>query len=377
MSSSPAALGRPTALEATLVGAFALLPLATAAEPSAAYVALARLYARGERAAAVAQLSEWTPKRLDQELEQLRAGTLGPSRGQPAGSPLEVPLRAVIMLHTDRDAVERGTSASSAEPPRCGTRTHMELALGAATLLVGDPKGREFSRRWTVAMALRALAEYCFDDARRFVHDGLKWVPRDAELVFVGGIIDEAVATLMEVGPTGPVAHVPSKLAAAQRLVQDRLILLGKARHAFEQAIAGDGTLLQARLHLGRVAWRLEDREGSRAALAAVLAGHPPPDVGYLAHLFLGKVDEDEEHWVEAEMHYRAALSTDPSAQAAAIALSHVLQHRGEADDARAVIEAALLVAGRRNDDLFWGYLFYRTAEADRILDGVRAEAVR
>lgn len=378
MTSSRGALGRRILLEATMAGAFALLLLTTVAEPSAAYVALARRYARGERAAAVAELSRWSAKQLDQELEQVRAGAVGASRGLAARSLSEAPpLRAIVMLHTDRDALERGTSPSSTGPPRCGTRTHMELAERAATLLAGDPAGQGFSRRWVLAVALRALSEYCVDDARRLAHDGLEWFPHDPDLILVGGIVEEAAAFMMDVGAPVAVAGALERQRVEQQLVQERRILMGKARHSFEQALAAQGTLLPARLHLGRVRFGLEERQAARADLQAVLDAQPQGDLAYLAHLFLGQVHEADDRIALAETHYRQALATDPSAQAAAMALSCLLQLRGESEAARAVLETALGHAARRADDAFWGYLFYRTVPADPILEGLREETGR
>ena len=376
MTGSPRALGRLVLIEAVLAAA-TVLPVPAGAQPSPAYLALARLYARGERAAAVAEIGSWTKNRLSQEIEELRANALARERTAGAVSPEAPLLRAIVMLHTDRDALERRPSASAAsvESQVCGPRLHMDLAERVAALLIGDPEGRGFARRWYLAMALRGLSDYCLGDARHFVHDGLKEFPRDAELLLASGIIDEAAASLVPDGPTNLAVFSPRQRDEARGLHEERLIALERARHAFEQALAADGSLLAARLHLGRTRWSLDDRAAARAALEAVIAARPPADLRYLAHLFLGRVHEDEGRLGDAEKQYREALAADPSAQAAAVALSCVLQLRGEPNAARAVLEAALAFVGQRNDDVFWGYLFYRTPQADGIFEALRREA--
>ena len=378
MTQSPRALGRLAVLGAALAGPAALLSFATAAaEPSPGYLALARRYAHGDRAAAVAELGSWTKNRLSQEIEELRAKALAPERTSGAGWPAAPPLRAIVMLHTDRDDLERGLSASvaSVKSQVCGPRLHMDLAERVAALLIGHPEGRGFARRWYLAMALRGLSEYCLGDARHFAHDGLKEFPRDAELLLASGIIDEAAASLVPVGPTNLAVFSPRQRDEARGLHEERLIALERARHSFEQALAADGSLLAARLHLGRTRWSLDDRAAARAALEAVIAARPPADLQYLAHLFLGRVHEDEGRLSDAEKQYREALAADPSAQAAAVALSCVLQLRGEPNSARAVLEAALAFVGRRNNDVFWGYLFHLTPQAEGILEALRQEA--
>lgn len=378
MAESPCVLGRLMLIEAVLAAA-TVLPSPAHAEPSPAYLELARRYGRGERAAAVAELGSWTKNRLSQEIEELRAKALGPEGAIAGGSPAGPPLRAIVMLHTDRDDLERRPSASAAglESLVCGPRLHVDVAERVAALLMRDPEGRDFARRWYQAMALRALSEYCLGDARHFAHEGLKELPRDAELLLASGIIDETAASLVTVGPANLAVFSPRQRDEAQGHVQERRIALTNARHAFEQALAADESLLAARLHLGRTRWSLDEREAARAAFEAVIGGRPPADLRYLAHLFLGRIHEDDGRLSDAESQYREALATDPSAQAAAMALSCVLRLRGEPDAARTVLEAALAFAGRRNDEVFWRYLFQRAPQADGIFAELREEAGR
>ena len=63
------------------------------------------------------------------------------------------------MLHTDRDDIETRPSELLGErAPTCGVGVHAELAERAVALVHGgDTSGRDFARRWYLAMALRGL----------------------------------------------------------------------------------------------------------------------------------------------------------------------------------------------------------------------------
>ena len=66
-----------------------------------------------------------------------------------------------------------------------------------------------------------------------------------------------------------------------------------QARSFFEDAIASDDGLTLARVRLGRVQWRLGEREAGQAALEKAVERSADPQLSYLAHLFLGRVHED------------------------------------------------------------------------------------
>jgi hypothetical protein len=60
----------------------------------------------------------------------------------------------------------------------------------------------------------------------------------------------------------------------------------------------------------------------------------------------------------QAVEQYRLSLALDPSAQAAAVALSHALRSTGEGEEARGVLRRALTLAGQRAlRDGYWDYL--------------------
>lgn len=127
-----------------------------AAQPSPDYLELVRRYAAGEGAEATIAVGRWTEKDLRRELGALRA--LGPA-AQACGScaaRLELdrlPLRAGVMLHTDRQAFERLPLPASLSPD-CHAGVHAEAAEQWALLLLEQPDGQGFVRRWYLAQAL-------------------------------------------------------------------------------------------------------------------------------------------------------------------------------------------------------------------------------
>ena len=102
------------------------------------------------------------------------------------------------------------------------------------------------------------------------------------------------------------------------------------------------------------------------------------PPLLYLAYLFLGRVHEDAGRLDQAVEQYRVALDIDPSAQAAAVALSNALRVAGDSEESRRVLRAALAQAGRRpRRDAFWDY---PTGDADRcekLFADLRREALQ
>src|SRR5687767_2348046 len=72
------------------------------------YERAVRLYARGERTAAVAALSDLRPGDLDKQVELLDNAARKAMRCASCLDPLkELPLRAAVLLHADRDEMER------------------------------------------------------------------------------------------------------------------------------------------------------------------------------------------------------------------------------------------------------------------------------
>ena len=86
---------------------------------------------------------------------------------------------------------------------------------------------------------------------------------------------------------------------------------LEKAYQALRSAVAADSSLHEARLRLGRVAWRLGEAVEARSALNDVLSRETGGSTAFLAHLFLGQLEEDSGKPAEAVRSYESALALD------------------------------------------------------------------
>lgn len=151
---------------------------------------------------------------------------------------------------------------------------------------------------------------------------------------------------------------------------------LERAREAARAAVAAAPDRHDAGLRLGRIAWKLGDRIESRAVLERVLARGVEGAARYLAHLFLGRVYEDENRLEDAARAYGAAAAVEARHQTARVALSHVRLLQGDASVARQELESAIRPAGfQRPTDPYWVYPWGASAEAEARLAALRREA--
>lgn len=352
------------ALAATLLIASAL----DSAGLSSRYARVVGLYASGDRAAAVSQIGDFSDDDLRRELKALRKA-LGPGAPSCELCEREISLRAALMLHTDRALFERARLQRAAPEPECVASFEADAAAAIAEIVACHDGGlRDFAGRWAAATAMRARADGCMLDAVHFVDLGLKWDPRNAMLLLVRGMVHETIASALA---SSPQARPEAGRVGSMRC-QDELEL---ARASFESALAADPGLAEARLRLGRTEWRMGDVARARSSLQAVLAAEPKRSIAYLAHLFLGRLDEDASRFVEARREYSAALDIDPGAQVAGLAVSHALLMDGDEGAAREALKAALGSKPRSADDIYWGYPMGGAALAQTLFEKLRGEA--
>jgi len=153
---------------------------------------------------------------------------------------------------------------------------------------------------------------------------------------------------------------------------------LNEAVRSLERALAADPALDMARLRQGRVLWRLRKYDAARAALESVLGRSRDDAMLHLAHLFVARVHHDAGRPDAALRDYRAALRLQPTSHAAAMGLADALQLAGEPEEARAAVEAALEVSGRRpQPQSFWEYTFGTPGQATELLDRLREDVSR
>ena len=340
---------------------------------SPAYEAVVRRYASGDREGAITDMSAWPEWRMRDEVMALTAlwRSARPCTACPASNAWQrTPVRAALMLHSDcaQDARRDG------RPPRL----QEAVALEIARVLTDDPPNRAFARRWYEAMAGLAQGENRWGDALDWAERGLRDFPDSAEMLLVLGSIEETVGAQAAPRDTDePLADLDTRRSRSE-LLHRREVLdhLEKADRALRAAVAADSTLLEARLRLGRVAWRLGTTAEARSALEEVLSREPDTSTAFLAHLFLGRIDEDAGRLDDAARSYGAALVRVPHAQSARLALSHARLRGGDAPGARAEVEKTIAAAGRRpQPDPLWLYPWGPSVGVEERLEALRREA--
>jgi hypothetical protein len=340
------------------------------------YRELVERYARGERASAVAGLGAFSEAAMARISRAVEADAVGGERGKPAPRPL--PLRAAVMLHLDRDEAERPADSGSEQPRQCPGKS-ADVAAHYAGLLARRDETASFARRFFLALAYRSQWDACLREAEQWARAGLKLFPRDPDLLMAAGsAIEEAAILARGASSVDNTALTERQREAARGAALDRRASYVKARAFYEDAIAA-ADRPGARVRLGRVLWRLGEGDAARRALErAVQPAVSDPPLLYLAYLFLGRVHEDAGRLDQAVEQYRVALDIDPSAQAAAVALSHALRVAGDAAESRRVLRASLDQAGRRpRRDAFWDYPTGDAGRYDELFADLRREALQ
>lgn len=349
---------------ASIATALGIAPSAAPPLSAARYIELVNAYAAGDRAVAVAGLGALDEGSVRSGIQSLRGQSL-------------TLVRAAVMLHTDRRLLERGAPDGPETTPACES-AHTGPAWQAVQLLMLDPAGTDFGRRWSIAMALQDRWDGCFDTAFRWIDAGARWFPTDPEILLARGGLYETVAALPSPLPR-PFAIAGSQARqAALAATAERTQRLKEARRSLERALAADPALDMARVRLGRVLWRLGEGDAARASLEIVLARSRDDATLHLAHLFVARVHQDARSHDAALREYRAALELQPTSHAAAMGLSDALQLAGEPEEARAAVEGALAVAGRRLEpQSFWEYTFGGSRRATELLERLREDIAR
>ncbi len=138
-----------------------------------------------------------------------------------------------------------------------------------------------------------------------------------------------------------------------------------------QQGIAAH--LAVAALHLGRIQMLRGNDEEARRHFDTAAGDQASPVTRYLAHLFLGSMDERQYNPQGAERRYRLAVAMLPNAQSGRLALAAILARTGRADDARQAMAASGSAAAF---DPWWTY-FYIPREETSILAELHAEVCR
>ncbi len=150
---------------------------------------------------------------------------------------------------------------------------------------------------------------------------------------------------------------IPSIESDAARNLQRRAGLLNDAARWLREALERDATLLEPRLHLGRVETLRGNETDALVHLERVFSSTTDPAAAYLAALFSGAAHERLRRPDAAEASYRRAIERLPAGQAAYVALSEVLQRSGRSGESQAVLQTLVNAKPGSGDEPWWWYL--------------------
>jgi VWFA-related protein len=309
---------------------------ATAAVPD--YRALVEDYRRGETTRALAGLRALGPGRGREEAHRLGRDTTCDARC----------LEAAALMHTDL-AVAAGDPAE--------VDVHLAVARDLLERLPGGPDGRSWRRDWLLAAGDFLERETRFPEALKLFDEAARLTPDDAEVLLARGTVAEVLSLLPDLVPR---SHEPSPAGSSLlgELVDrsDRQRGEARALALYQQALARDPGLLEARLRCGRIEGRQGQAQAAAADLEAVTSDAAEPYLRSLASLFLGELEERAGHLQGAIERYRAAVDARPGFQTARVALSEALQRLGHLGDSRHVIESGLTAVDAEPEDPWIGY---------------------
>jgi tetratricopeptide (TPR) repeat protein len=351
--------------------------------PSPEYLDLVTRYVSSEPAPAVVALGRFDQEKLRCDLDNLQAAALAVSRCRGKCDDRAVferfPVRGALLLHAAREVADQFRSPVAEQAVTCATGPQAQAVERLASILVlVDPDAKAFLSRFYLAMTRRAHWSHCIPQAEQWARTGLKRLPKDGDLLTSLGIVLETTAFLTLV----PSPRSATLGAPAIRQLEAQTARLNalweRARRAFDDAVAADPSQFEARLRLGRVLWRLHRPEAARACFEEVLRKSADPVLLYLAHLFLGRIHEDEERFTEAEQEYQAALKARPTSEAASVAISHARLLSGDVEGAREFAALSLEQVRTRIDaDPYKNYPMTHTRSGQSGLDELREALVR
>ncbi len=346
------------------------------------YRRMVELYAAGDEVAALAYLRAFSERRMREQIEGLKDAVV--SIRKCPGCPTRLafshfPVRAALLLHADLETEQQLNPPESEQIPVCGSGPQaIAFEHLSAILLLIDPEAGAFVKRAYLGMAGQAMWSHCFGEASGWARSGLKHFPKDPALLLAAGVAFEASSFFTMAPAPSVMGLTPATQRKREALKAELRDLREKARQSFEEALAADPGLVEARLRLGRVLWRLDRPEPARAALEEVLAKPADAPQQYLAHLFLGRILEEKGELAAAEERYRVALALQPLSEIAAVAVSHVRFLRGDLEVARSQLKAGLdAVRSRRDFDPWMQYLLPQTSGGEAIMNDLRQSISR
>ena len=289
-------------------------------------LSLVERYEKGAYAEAVTELTDG-----------LASHRIGPHQLSPASCDMRC-LRTATLLYTEAAALAL----------RQGRRDVADESLAEARALSDHLLDQGFRSRWRLAVGYELQGYVLLTLAERYFEECLKAADQsraaEAQALLAAGSIHEINSTfegLENHGPAGPTSAsslvLPEFLRRA-RLAQES----GLAEGIYQKALKADPALAEAHLRLGRV-WQRQGRGAdARREMQWVLQNSRDSYLLFMAHIFLGTLEEALEHPAEAVAQFQAAVDLEPRAQSARLGLSFAQRANGQGAASRAAVRQAL-----------------------------------
>jgi tetratricopeptide (TPR) repeat protein len=338
---------------------------------------LAEQYRSADREAAVAAVILWTQGEVEAETQVLLEAV--EARGEDATQENvtydEETLLAAAGLLSDAAlrAMYRGNPH----------RTRWELH--AAARLVRAARSAEsqaaFARRFYVVAGLMLHETGDLGGAHDMLSEGRRDAEEDGELLLALGSVTETIASLRQY-------ELPEAAGSRPAYVRDELrftiegegdesrrlphVSLADAQALYVRALQADPSLLEARLHLGRVLLLREQPQEALGELERVWQSSPRPEQYYMARLVEGRARERLEDPRGAATALSAAAERMPRAQSALVALGRSLDRLGERTRAQEVFDRAMLSEDEAQRDPWLDYIRGQPERIEDLLEELR-----
>jgi tetratricopeptide (TPR) repeat protein len=335
-------------LALALMGAAGAAGQDTPSRLPATYLTALSNYRAGDLAAAFGNVKELEAAALSDITRRL-------IRPNPApGSSWSRLLTAAIMLHTEVFFIRAEAHPAAAYDPYI--RSARSLVRGLIEAGRDGERGfgeaeRIFARDWYLLLISFQHGRAEIGWSRAYLEEALKLFPKDPHFALARGSDYEMLSDMR----AGYLSNLDSEgsLRGQSKVNPDRE--LEQAVRWFEQAIALEPELVEARLRLGRVLHRRGEYDRAARELDVVRQSAPWKELRYLALVFRGMVEAARGAYEPAEGFYAEARRILPRGQTAAIASAQAAYLRGRVSDAGATIQATL--QQRNKEDPWWVYI--------------------
>jgi tetratricopeptide (TPR) repeat protein len=267
-------------------------------------------------------------------------------------------LLAVRMLHTEaafraplEQMADHLTLARTADTTIERAQRDLDPHAEPSSYLTAEKLARG-RHDWVVFIALGYHVRAVLDDFPKFITEALQRYPQDPTLELCLGLYDERIARYSVVDESLARTIYPSDHVASWRHG------LQSALSAYEQAARGPDLSVETQLRMGRIHLQLNDLKQARETLEPLAASAEAPLVKYLALILLGAVEELTKNSDAALARYRDAMGLFPTAQAPFIAMSRLLDERGDVSGAREWLERSFALPTAQRVDPWSVYYF-------------------